>query len=74
MVWCGERYGTHAEQAVLLAQLAGHAVDLGGLQRLIDAERRQDRGQALGEHGLARAGRPMRMMLCPPAAAISKAV
>jgi hypothetical protein len=33
-------------------------VDLGGLDRLLEGHRRQNRGQPLGEHRLARAGRP----------------
>ena len=37
---------------------AGRAVDLGDLERLLEAGRRQDSGQPPGEHGLARAGRP----------------
>jgi hypothetical protein len=32
-------------------------VNLGGLERFFKRERRQDGGQPLGEHGLARAGR-----------------
>ena len=35
---------------------AGHAVDLGGLQRFFKAEWRQDGGHALGQHGFARTG------------------
>ena len=36
---------------------AGDGVDLGGLERFFEGERREDRRQALGEHGLAGAGR-----------------
>ncbi len=36
---------------------AGDGVDLGGLQRLFEAQRREDRRQPLGEHGFAGAGR-----------------
>ncbi len=47
-----------AQQARALRQDAGDAVDLGGLERLLEGQRRQDAGQALGQHGLARARRP----------------
>jgi hypothetical protein len=33
-------------------------VGFGGFERLFQSERRQDGGQALGQHGFARAGRP----------------
>ena len=36
---------------------AGDGVDLGRLQRFVEGERREDGGQALGQHRLARAGR-----------------
>ncbi len=36
---------------------SGDGVDLGGLERFFKGERSEDRGQALGEHGFAGAGR-----------------
>ena len=47
--------GSHAQETVVLAQLAGHAVDLRGLQSLIDVQGWKDRRQAFREHRLARA-------------------
>ena len=44
------------DQALLLVEHARDGVDLGGLKRLFKAQRREDRGQALGQHGLAGAG------------------
>ncbi len=41
----------------LPVQQARHAVDGGHIQRLLEGERRQHRGYALGQHGLAAAGR-----------------
>jgi len=40
-----------------LIENSGHAVNFGGLERLFEGKRRQDRGHALGKHGLAGAGR-----------------
>ena len=44
-------------QQPAVRELAGDRVDHGNLERLGRGERRQDAGQALGEHGLAGAGR-----------------
>ena len=48
----------HADQSGAGIEHAGDAVNLGGLERFFEGERRQDRRHALGEHGLARTGRP----------------
>jgi len=49
--------GALAHQRRFGGQQAGHGVDLGRLQRLLDAHRGQDRGQRAGQQGLAGAGR-----------------
>ena len=49
--------GAGSDQAGALVEDSGDAVNLGGLERFFEGERRQDRGHALGEHGLAGAGR-----------------
>jgi hypothetical protein len=56
MVWRAER--THAHQAGRGVQHAGHAVNFCSLQRFFKRERRKNAGDALGQHGLAGAGRP----------------
>ena len=55
--WCGARKGRAASRP-RCARQPGHAVHHGGLQRLVEVERRQEAGQAAGQHGLAAAGRP----------------
>ena len=50
--------GTHAHQSVARVQHTGHAVNLGGLQRLFKSQRRQNRRHAFGQHRLAAARRP----------------
>jgi hypothetical protein len=57
MVWWGERKGRSMEESGARSQGSGDAVDLGGFDGLFEGERRQDAGEALGEHGLAGAGR-----------------
>ena len=49
--------GALRDEALVRVEDAGDGVDLGGLERLFEAQRREDRGQALGEHRLAGAGR-----------------
>ena len=49
--------GPLRHQAGRGVQHAGDGVNLGGFQSLLEGQRRQDRGQPLGQHGLARAGR-----------------
>ena len=49
--------GTDADQARSRIEHSGHAVDLRGLERFLERERRQDGRNALGQHGLAGAGR-----------------
>src|SRR6185437_12735983 len=51
VVRCAE--GTLRDQTFVLVEDAGDGVNLGGLERLFEAQRREDRGQALGEHRLA---------------------
>ena len=46
-----------AQQPPRRTQLARHGVYLGGLQRFVGRQRRQDGGNAPGQHRLARAGR-----------------
>jgi len=53
----GRAEGALRDQAGRRVQHAGDGVNLGGLQCLLKSERSQDGGQALGQHGLARAGR-----------------
>ena len=50
--------GADAHQPRARFQHAGHAVNLGGLDRFVESERGQDGGNAFGQHGFARAGRP----------------
>ena len=57
MVWCGERNGPRADQAARVLEQSGHAVDARGFDGLLERHRRQDRGNALGQHGFAGAGR-----------------
>ena len=57
MVWCGERKGRCVTRPGRGVEHAGDGVDLGGFERLLEGERREDRGQPLGQHGLAGAGR-----------------
>ncbi len=45
--------GSRREDAALGAEEAGHRVDGGHLERLVDRHRRHDGGEAAGEHGLA---------------------
>jgi hypothetical protein len=45
------------EQAAAILNQSGDAVDLGGLDRLLKRQRRQNSGEPFGEHGLARAWR-----------------
>ena len=49
--------GAVGDQAAVRVEHAGDGVDLGGLERFFEAQRREDRRQALGQHGLAGAGR-----------------
>ena len=58
MVWCGERNGRSCSKPGAAAELPGDAVDLGGLERFLESQRRQDAGKALRQHALARARRP----------------
>src|ERR1019366_5424633 len=53
----GRTEGALMEESGAGPQGAGDAVDLGGFDGLLEGERRQDAGEALGEHGLAGAGR-----------------
>jgi hypothetical protein len=46
------------DQAGRRIEHSGDGVNLGGLESLFKRERRKDGGQALGQHGFARAGRP----------------
>ena len=55
MVWCGARNGRSGASAPVPDP--GRAVDLRDLERLLEAGRRQDPGQATGEHRLAGARR-----------------
>ena len=47
-----------AHQAARIFEHAGDAVDARGLDGFLERHRRQDGGNALGQHGLAGAGRP----------------
>ena len=47
---------THHERG-LAREHSGHGVNLGDFQGLVEGERRQNRGDALGKHGLAAARR-----------------
>ena len=58
MVWWGDRKGRAVTRGLARLEAAQDAVDLGGLQGLLEAQRRQDAGQAPGQHGLARPRRP----------------
>src|SRR5271157_4212790 len=49
--------GALGDEALCGVEDAGDGVNLGGFQRLIEGERGEDGGQALGQHGFARAGR-----------------
>ena len=49
--------GPLRDQAGRGVEHAGDGVNLGGFQSLFEGERRQDGGQALGQHGFAGAGR-----------------
>ena len=49
--------GTVRDQAAVGVEYAGDGVDLGGLQRLLEAQGSEDGRKALGQHGLAGAGR-----------------
>ena len=60
---CAHRPARHERPAV---QKAGDAVDHRHLDRFIQRERRQDRRQAAGEHGLARAWRPNEQHVVAP--------
>ncbi len=55
MVWCAER--TRAYQPRVRRQQAGHRVNRGDLQCLLETERREDTGRPLGHHRLPRPGR-----------------
>jgi len=52
------RAGRGAPHPLLWREAARQAGDGGALQRLLHAQRRQQPGEALRQHGLARAGRP----------------
>ena len=52
----GRAEGTMRDEAGVFIEDAGDGVDLGGLEGLFKAERGEDGGKALGEHGLAGAG------------------
>ena len=49
--------GALGDEARVRVEHAGDGVDLGGLEGFVETQRREDGGQALGEHGLAGAGR-----------------
>ena len=49
---------TGHQKGLVASQQSRHRVDLGGLQRLGECQRRQDAGKAFGQHGLARSGTP----------------
>ena len=53
----GRAEGAMGDEAVVAVEDAGDGVDLGGLEGFFEAQRREDGGQALGEHGFAGAGR-----------------
>ena len=53
----GRAEGPVGDEAFVAIEHAGDGVDLGGLEGFFETQRREDRGQALGEHGLAGAGR-----------------
>src|SRR5581483_11831561 len=55
-MWCAE--WASRDERLAVAKQAGDAVDLRGFQRLLERERREDGGDALGEHGFAGARRP----------------
>ncbi len=57
MVWCGARNGRTGQERLPGHQRARDAVDLGGLERLLQAHRGKDGGEAAGQHGFSRAGR-----------------
>ncbi len=65
IVWCGARNGRVATSGWCEAQRARDAVDLGRLQRLLQRHRREDRGNPLGQHGLARARRADHQQVVP---------
>ena len=54
----GRAIGPDAHQTRARFQHARDAVNLGGLNRFVKGEGRQDGGNALGQHGFAGAGRP----------------
>jgi hypothetical protein len=60
--------GTSSDQPGARNQHPGNAVNLRRLQRLLKRERRQDCGHALGEHRLARPGRPNHQDIVAPGA------
>ena len=53
----GRAEGAVGDEAFVAVEDAGDGVDLGGFEGFFEAQRREDGGQALGEHGLAGAGR-----------------
>ena len=55
VVRCAE--GPDGAERLAPAEQAGDAVDLGGLERLVERHGRQDGGEPAGQHGLARARR-----------------
>ena len=67
MVWCGARKGRVATRAWPEGQDAGDRMDLGGGERFLQGWRWENRGQAAGEHGLARARRPDHEQIVPSA-------
>ena len=58
MVWCGERNGRVPTRPARIVEQSRDAVDARGFDGFLERHRRQDRGDALGEHRLPRAGRP----------------
>ncbi len=61
----GRAKRSRPDQATGGVQHASHAVNLGGLQCFLEGQRRQNRGHALGQHGLAGSGRTNHEQVVP---------
>jgi hypothetical protein len=57
----GRAEGAAGEEGLAGGEETGDGVEFSGFQRLVGGEGRKDGGEALGQHGLPRAGRPHQM-------------
>ena len=64
-MWCGARNGRVRQQRLAGGQPARRAVDARRLDRLLGRQHRQNRWHALGQHGLAGAGRADHQQIVP---------